>query len=271
VPSVAQTDPVPRREERPRLVFFYSPLSGRCRRVEGFIAQVLQRRRNHETFDLVRVSVERRPDFAEKFRVEQVPTICVLEARKLTRVGGTAEVDVDVRLICATNRDLEAEVKRGRFRQDLYFRVSAFTLLVPPLRDRRAEIVPLAEHFARQFAAELKQPVPAFTVEAKRLLECYAWPGNVRELKNVVERAVVLHPGVLAPEHLPESLAERAPPETRMVREQIADVERAAIVAAMEASGWNQTHAAQRLGLSRRALIYKLEKHGLKAPPPSAR
>src|SRR5262249_60590187 len=99
-----------------------------------------------------------------------------------------------------------------------------------------AECCPPPTPSARQFAAELKQPVPAFTADAKRLLETYSWPGNVRELKNVVERAVVLHPGVLAPEHLPESLAERAPPETRMVREQIADVERAAIVAAMEAT-----------------------------------
>jgi hypothetical protein len=85
VARVPQPYPVVRQEERPRLVFFYSPLSGRCRRVEGFIAQVLQRRKNHETFDLVRVSVERRPDLAEKFRVEQVPTICVVVGRKLRR------------------------------------------------------------------------------------------------------------------------------------------------------------------------------------------
>ena len=83
--SVPQTDTTPRPEERPRLVYFYSPLSGRCRRVEGFIAQVLQRRRNHDTFDLVRVSVDRRPDLAEKFRVEGVPTICVVVGRKLRR------------------------------------------------------------------------------------------------------------------------------------------------------------------------------------------
>jgi thioredoxin-like negative regulator of GroEL len=85
VASVLQREPVTRPEPRPRLVFFYSPLSGRCRRVEGFIAQVLQRRRNHDTFDLVRVSVERRPDLVEKFRIEQVPTICVVEDRKLRR------------------------------------------------------------------------------------------------------------------------------------------------------------------------------------------
>ena len=83
--SVPQAEPVARPEQRPRLVFFYSPLSGRCRRVEGFIAQVLQRRRNHDTFDLVRVSVELRPDLAQKFRIEQIPAICVVEGRKLRR------------------------------------------------------------------------------------------------------------------------------------------------------------------------------------------
>jgi thioredoxin-like negative regulator of GroEL len=85
VASVAQPQPVTRPEQRPRLVFFYSPLSGRCRRVEAFVAQVLQRRRNHDTFELLRVSVERRPDLAEKFRVEQVPTVCVVDGRKLRR------------------------------------------------------------------------------------------------------------------------------------------------------------------------------------------
>lgn len=83
--SVPQPRPEPQPEERPRLVFFYSPLSGRCRRVEGYIAQVLQRRHNHDTFDLVRVSIDRRPDLAEKFRIEQVPTMCVVEGRKLRR------------------------------------------------------------------------------------------------------------------------------------------------------------------------------------------
>jgi thioredoxin-like negative regulator of GroEL len=85
VASVPQTEPAARADPRPRLVFFFSPLSGRCRRVEGFIAQVLQRRRNHDTFELVRVSVDRRPDLAEKFGVEQVPTICIVEGRKLKR------------------------------------------------------------------------------------------------------------------------------------------------------------------------------------------
>jgi two-component system response regulator AtoC len=211
----------------------------------------------------------------------------VLERHKITRVGGTAEIDVDVRVVCATNRDLEKEVERGRFREDLFFRVSAFTVVVPPLRDRPAEILLLAEHFARLFARELKQDAVALSAAARERLSRYAWPGNVRELRNAIERAVVLRNGpVIEPEHLPERVRDAtggartdassdAAPARSMVavgdgvdmREHIAEVERGAIVAALDACGGNQTRAAQKLGVSRRALIYKLEKYGLKAPP----
>jgi two-component system, NtrC family, response regulator AtoC len=211
----------------------------------------------------------------------QAKLLRVLERRKLMRVGGTTEIDVDVRVVAATNRDLEQEVARGRFREDLYFRVSAFTLVVPPLRDRRGEIVPLAEHFARGFATELGQRPPVLSAETRATLERYAWPGNVRELRNAMERALVLHTGgAIEPEHLPDRVREAAPAGASPalvavgdgvdMREQIADVERAAIEAALAASGGNQTRAAARLGVSRRALIYKMEKHGLK-PPPSSR
>jgi DNA-binding NtrC family response regulator/pSer/pThr/pTyr-binding forkhead associated (FHA) protein len=202
----------------------------------------------------------------------------VLEERKLTRLGGTAEVKVDVRLVCATNRDLEQDVQRARFREDLFFRVSAFTLLVPPLRDRKSEVRPLAERFALKYARELKQSPSGFSPEAMSLLEAYPWPGNIRELRNAIERAVVLAPsGTIEAEHLPPRVREGARAarsgapivvgEGVDVREQIAEVERAAIVTAMEECGGNQTRAAQKLGLSRRALIYKLEKYGLKPPP----
>jgi two-component system response regulator AtoC len=205
----------------------------------------------------------------------QAKLLRVIETHRLSRVGGTTEIPVDARLVCATNRDLEAEVRRGRFRQDLFFRVSAFTIIVPPLRDRRGEIVPLARHFARQLSRELSRATPELSPEAARLLEAHPWPGNVRELRNAVERALVLCPGaVVTPEHLPDSVRLGAPPPATQagpVRDRVADVERAAIVAALEEHGWNQTHAAQRLGLSRRALIYKMEKYGLKPAPASAR
>ncbi len=206
----------------------------------------------------------------------QAKLLRVLEARTITRVGGTKEISVDVRVVCATHRDLEQEVERKRFRQDLYFRMSAFTLLVPPLRNRRVEIRPLAEHFAREFAAELRQPTPVLAPAALQTLEAYAWPGNVRELRNAIERAVVLSQGsIIDRAELPDkirdagggAIANMPTGDGVDVRGQLAEVERGAIVAALEACGGNQTQAARRLGLSRRALIYKLEKYGLKPQP----
>jgi len=205
----------------------------------------------------------------------QAKLLRVLEARVITRVGGTVEVPVDVRLIAATHRNLDEEVRTGRFREDLYFRISTFTLAVPPLRDRRDDILPLAEHFARTFAAELGQTAPALGEEVRRALLAYRWPGNVRELRNAVERAVVMQSGgAVTVEHLPERVRAAEPPAHLVpagdgvdMREHIADVERAAIITALEATSNNQTRAAARLGLSRRALIYKLEKYGLKPPP----
>ena len=197
----------------------------------------------------------------------------VLERKVITRVGGTTEVATNTRLIAATHRDLESEVRAGRFRQDLMFRIGGFTLVVPPLRDRGAEILPFAEHFARTTAAEQGRPAPAISDSARDALTGYAWPGNVRELRNAIERALVLCGETLEATDLPEKLrdaAQRVRPVSSSgadMRGHLAEVERAAIVAALETEGQNQTRAARRLGLSRRALIYKMEKYGLKAPP----
>ena len=214
----------------------------------------------------------------------QAKLLRVLEEHKITRVGGTQEIAVDVRVVCATNRDLEGEVSRGAFREDLYFRISAFTILVPPLRDRKGEILPLTDYFLGVMAREHGQAAPRVADEARRALERYSWPGNVRELRNALERALVLQAGgVVELEDLPERLREesemRGGPALPLpvtdggldVRQQIADVERASILAVLEACGGNQTHAARKLGLSRRALIYRMEKHGLKPPPGSGR
>ncbi|MEZ4400686.1 MAG: sigma 54-interacting transcriptional regulator [Kofleriaceae bacterium] len=202
----------------------------------------------------------------------QAKLLRVLEQRVLTRVGGTAEIAIDVRVVCATHRDLDAEVRAGRFRQDLLYRVAGFTVAVPPLRDRRAELVPLAEHFARQIAASLGRAAPALTDEVRAALLAYPWPGNVRELENAMERALILCDDELRVSDLPEAIRDATPAAADPaaaddVRGQIADVERAAIVAALAAEGDNQTRAARRLGLSRRSLIYKMEKYGLKPPP----
>ena len=202
----------------------------------------------------------------------QAKLLRVLERKLITRVGGTTEVSVDTRLVCATHRDLEGEVRLGRFRQDLLFRVGGFTLVVPPLRDRPAEILPLAEHFLTTSAAEQGRKLPALTTAARDALASYAWPGNIRELKNAIERALILCTDSIDVIDLPEKLRDagqrvRPVASSADVRGQLAEVEKAAIVSALEAEDSNQTRAARRLGLSRRALIYKMEKYGLKEPP----
>ncbi len=197
----------------------------------------------------------------------QAKLLRVLEQRTITRVGGTQNVSIDARVVCATNRDLEAEVARGRFRQDLFFRIGAFTLVVPPLRDRRSEILPLAEHFARQFSGELGAAEPSFTASAKAALEHYDWPGNVRELRNAIERAVVLAPDpAIDAEHLPERLGGGTPEAVTDggIRGRVARLEKTEVAAALEAEGGNQTRAAERLGISRFALIRLLQKYGLR-------
>ncbi|HWO22072.1 MAG TPA: sigma 54-interacting transcriptional regulator [Kofleriaceae bacterium] len=211
----------------------------------------------------------------------QAKMLRVLERKVITRVGGTDEIPVDVRIIAATHRDAEAEVRAGRFREDLYFRLAGFTLAVPPLRDRAEEIVPLAQHFARRVAEELGQPAPQLSEDAQLALRSHDWPGNVRELRNALERAVVVQTsGTITAEDLPDRVCDagrRARPATLPdgsirdhLRDQLADLERAAIVEALEQYGGNQTRTAQRLGISRRALIYKMERLGLKPPPSKA-
>jgi two-component system response regulator AtoC len=203
----------------------------------------------------------------------QAKLLRVLERKVITRVGGTSEVATDARLIAATHRNLDVDVRAGRFRQDLLFRIGGFTIAVPPLRDRPSEILPLAEHFVRTAAAEQARIPPALADDARDALAGYDWPGNVRELRNALERALVLATDTITAADLPERLhdaSHRVRPTVATgadVRGQLAEVERAAIVAALEAESGNQTRAARRLGLSRRALIYKMEKYGLKPPP----
>jgi two-component system response regulator AtoC len=207
----------------------------------------------------------------------QAKMLRVLERKVITRVGGTDEIPVDVRIIAATHRDVEAEVRAGRFREDLYFRLAGFTLAVPPLRDRVEDIVPLAQYFARRVAEEVGQPAPQLSDDAQLALRSHDWPGNVRELRNALERAVVVQTGgTITAEDLPDRVCDagrRARPQLPdgsirdHLRDQLADLERAAIVEALEHFGGNQTRTAQRLGISRRALIYKMERLGLKPPP----
>jgi two-component system, NtrC family, response regulator AtoC len=210
----------------------------------------------------------------------QVKLLSALENRCIIRVGGTRELAVRVRVVAATLRDLEGAVQAGRFRQDLYYRLASFTLRIPPLRERPTEIMLLAGLLARREAARLGRPVPDIAPAAARLLTAWSWPGNVRELRNAMEHALVLAAGgVILPEHLPASLQRGAGvpggsspamasgvpagPVAASVAERLEELERRSIVDALAAEQGNRTHAAQRLGMSRRALIYKLHKYGL--------
>ena len=203
----------------------------------------------------------------------QVKLLRVLETRTLTRVGGTAEIPVDVRLLSATHKDLRAEIKAGRFREDLYFRLCPFSLHVPPLRERPAEIVLLAELFARECAARIDAPPPVISREASAVLAAYAWPGNVRELRNAMEHAIVVaEDDRLEPAHLPAVVRGQRPESggagaaTGPMRAMVEETERRSIEDALAAEGGNQTRAAKRLGISRRWLLHKIERYGIGRP-----
>jgi two-component system response regulator AtoC len=197
----------------------------------------------------------------------QTRLLRVLEDGKFMRVGGREEIASDLRVVAATNRELERDVRTGRFRQDLYFRLSAFIIKLPPLRERPSEIELFAELFARQFGGRMKRPQLRIAADAMAALRKHDWPGNVRELRNAIEHAVVLaEDGVVTAQRLPDSV--RGEPQAGAtaggMRGQVADIERRAIEDALEAEDGNQTRAARRLGISRRALLYKLDKYDLK-------
>jgi DNA-binding NtrC family response regulator len=194
---------------------------------------------------------------------------------EITRVGGTTVTKVDVRFIAATNRDLLNDVKTGRFREDLYYRLAVFELVVPPLCDRKSEIEPLARKFLSDFAKDPSRPPPDISADALALLLGYDWPGNIRELRNVMERALALCAGsTITPEHLPQEKLAGAPRGASAVvvapvgpesSEELA-AERQTIEAALAKCAGNQTRAAEQLGISRRTLINKLAQFKIPRP-----
>jgi transcriptional regulator with GAF, ATPase, and Fis domain len=193
----------------------------------------------------------------------QAKLLRFLESGEVMRLGSVAPVHVDVRVLSATNRDLRALAERGEFRADLYYRLAGTTLELPPLRERIADIEPLAQLFAGAIAATLGKSPPRFAPDAIAALEACRWTGNVRELKNVVERAVVMHGGgELRAEDL--GLAP-AKPQGRLWSE-LEAVERQRIVDALAAVGGNQVKAAKALGIARATLIKRIEQFGLARP-----
>jgi two-component system, NtrC family, response regulator AtoC len=200
----------------------------------------------------------------------QAKLLRFLEEKTFKRVGGVADIRVDVRVVAATNRQLEDEVKKGRFREDLYYRLNVLPIVLPPLRARAEDIPALVHYFVDSFNTEFRKRVHGVTDDAMRRLQTYGWPGNIRELRNAVERAMLLADGVeLTADQFP--VASAAPRLTEGVElpptgVNLDQLERSLVVQALERSGWNQTKAATLLGLNRDQIRYRIEKFKLERP-----
>jgi Nif-specific regulatory protein len=197
----------------------------------------------------------------------QVKLLRVLQEREFERLGGVSPVKVDVRLIAATHRDLEAAVKAGTFREDLYYRLHVFELYMPPLRERQADILLLADHFVEKIAATQGKDVRRISTSAIDMLVAYHWPGNVRELENAIERAIlVCEGGVIHAHHLPPSLQTAEVSGTLPMTglgEAVAAFERDLLQDALKSARGNRSRAARLLQTTERILNYKIQKHGL--------
>jgi DNA-binding NtrC family response regulator len=200
----------------------------------------------------------------------QVKLLRFLQEHEFERVGGTQTLRVDVRVIAATNRHLPEEIAKGRFREDLYYRLNVVALEMPPLRERRADIPALVKFFVDRYAKENAKAIDGSTPEALELLMNHGWPGNVRELENAIERAIVLSPGPsIEPKHLPSSVRPVAPPSGMppIPGSTMADIERYAILETLKITGGSTSRAAEMLGISTRTIQYRL--HDYSAAPRS--
>ena len=212
----------------------------------------------------------------------QVKLLRVLERRTLRRVGGTKDIPTNLRIISATNQDLEKMVREGGFREDLYYRLKVVPLLVPPLRDRKEDILPLARLFLERYAKSFKKPFKGFSEPAERLLVDYPWPGNIRELKNLMERTVLLEKGEIIEAHhlklvprtrgaaeatigqrIDDAVGGMLPASGIPFEPLVEELERALILRASYATKWNQSRTAEVLNLKRDKLRYRMKLYDL--------
>jgi two-component system, NtrC family, response regulator AtoC len=210
-------------------------------------------------------------EIGEMVPLLQAKLLRFLEEKSFKRVGGSSDVRVDVRVVAATNRSLQEEVKQGRFREDLFYRLNVMAVTLPPLRERREDIPLLINHYIDAFNIEFRKKIRGVTPAALAALEGYAWPGNVRELRNAVERAMLLAEGTdLTEAHFPMLATVDAGVSTTMGLPaggiNLEALERTLVVQALERAGWNQTKAASLLGLNRDQIRYRVEKFNLQKP-----
>ena len=210
----------------------------------------------------------------------QVKLLRALEEREIMPVGATRPIHIDVRIVCATNINLETQVQQRKFREDLYYRVNSFTVELPPLRQRGDDILLLGRHFLEDFAADMGRTVPQIGKDAARILKAFEWPGNVRQLRNEMQRATLMADDapVIEPRHLSPAIAAGASggrtdttdlpefSENVTLMDIMEQYEIRVIVKLLEECGWNKSEAARRLGISRQAFMAKLSKHGISKP-----
>jgi DNA-binding NtrC family response regulator len=202
----------------------------------------------------------------------QAKLLRVIQEREFRRLGGLENIKVDVRIIAATNMDLQANVQQGLFRNDLYYRLNVIAIKIPPLRDRAEDIPLLSEHFLRKYAEENQRGSFILEPSALKALMDYHWPGNVRELENAIERAVVLSPGnSISADLFPKNISQPALEETirfsqddASLKEKVGNFEKAIILAALEKTDWNQKKAAQLLSVNATTLSEKLKRFGIR-------
>jgi len=200
----------------------------------------------------------------------QAKLLRVLEEREFQRLGGTRLHHADIRVIAATNRDLQGAMQRGEFREDLYYRLGVFEIELPPLRERADDVLELADLFLREIGETVGRPAIGFERDVRRDLLAYPWPGNVRELRNAIERAVILADGgLIRSEHLPVNATRKAPsPDAGNAPLPAGGVnldalERSLVIKALAQARHNKTRAAKLLGLTRAQLYSRIEKYGL--------
>ncbi len=198
----------------------------------------------------------------------QIKLLRVLQEKEFSRVGSNDSIRFEARIIAATSRDLRVEIQEGRFREDLFYRLSVVPIDIPPLKERKEDIIPAAYHFLTVLGTQMSATAKAFSKDAERCLLSYSWPGNVRELKNVIERILVLkgNKDIIEIEDLPEDIKtciEKKDRPTISFENRVKEFEKKLLLETLDRFAWNKTKAAEYLKISRRVLTYKVEKYGL--------
>jgi len=203
----------------------------------------------------------------------QAKLLRVLQEREFERVGGTRVIPIDVRVIAATNKDLALSVENGTFREDLFYRLNVYPIYLPPLRDREADVLLLADYFLEKASVTSGKKILRISKETMDIMMGYPWPGNIRELKNAIERSIVMMEAgeeVIVPSHiplyikgLPDRLISRLPQESASLDDAVSKFEKELIIEALHKTNGIQSHAAKLLGITERSIWHRLKKYGL--------